>query len=170
MQNCCKNGASSIFYRRATLEDISSLAAMRLACQKESNQRAVCTDEEFLAACDQFFAKGLGEDNFVCWVVHDGDVPVGHIVVQIMQIAPRLEKPQVMYGYIASVYTHSAYRKKGIGTKLMDLAIEWAQKNYNMRALILWANPEAVPFYERMGFKVRQHYPLMEYLFEEHYK
>lgn len=55
------------------------------------------------------------------------------------------------------VFVDSAVRGGGVGTALMEAAIQWAEENPRLRKLSLCVfddNPRAIHVYERMGFVV----------------
>jgi spermidine synthase len=59
--------------------------------------------------------------------------------------------------YIQDVVVMKKYRGQGIGVKIMDAIVEYLQ-NKNVRWIALIAEPGAVSFYERYGFKIMDKY------------
>ena len=59
-------------------------------------------------------------------------------------------------GEIESIYIQKKYRKFGLGGKLMRAAIDWFQghKITNISIGVVYANDEALPFYNRYGFQI----------------
>jgi len=59
-------------------------------------------------------------------------------------------------GEIESIYVGSQYRKYGLGDKLMKSTLSWFKSNAitNIKINVVYANDEAVPFYERYGFYI----------------
>jgi diamine N-acetyltransferase len=57
-------------------------------------------------------------------------------------------------GEIDSIFIDKTYRKKGIGTKLMDIALKWldSEKVDTKKIIIAHGNEEAFEFYKRYGF------------------
>ena len=60
------------------------------------------------------------------------------------------------FGEIESIFIEKAYRKFGLGDKLMNNALKWFESNgiKNIEINVVYANDEALPFYERHGFNV----------------
>jgi len=59
-------------------------------------------------------------------------------------------------GEIESIYIENQYRKFRLGDKLMKNALAWFEANSitNIQINVVYANDEALPFYERYGFHV----------------
>jgi len=59
-------------------------------------------------------------------------------------------------GEIESIYIEKQYRKFGLGDKLMKSALKWFESKEitNIEINVVYANDEALPFYERHGFHV----------------
>lgn len=55
------------------------------------------------------------------------------------------------YGYIWSVFVEQPYRKQGIGTQLVQAAIDYLQ-SLDCTKIILHATPIGKPVYEGLGF------------------
>ena len=85
-----------------------------------------------------FIAKNEGEIIGCCYIC----------------IIPNLTYYGKSIGYIENVITDEHYRRKGIGKKLMEMAIEYA-KNENCYKVVLQSGvkrTEAHKFYEKIGF------------------
>ncbi|KAF5089114.1 Acetyltransferase (GNAT) family protein [anaerobic digester metagenome] len=63
-------------------------------------------------------------------------------------LSPELE------GEIDSIYVDEAWRSEGIGSRLMERALEWMDENHvkKRRILVANGNNEALEFYARYGF------------------
>lgn len=59
-------------------------------------------------------------------------------------------------GEIESIFIEKEYRKFGFGGKLMESALKWfKEKNIkDIKINVVYNNNDALPFYERYGFKV----------------
>ena len=67
-------------------------------------------------------------------------------------MVPRPGELRRRYGYVASVYTRPEARSQGIGSQVMQRAIEWAEKE-GLGFLILWPREESIEFYRRLGYQ-----------------
>ncbi|MBL4932159.1 GNAT family N-acetyltransferase [Clostridium paridis] len=59
-------------------------------------------------------------------------------------------------GEIESIFIHKDYRKFGQGKKLMERALKWFNNNgvKDISINVVYANEEALPFYENFGFNI----------------
>jgi GNAT superfamily N-acetyltransferase len=71
----------------------------------------------------------------------------------VLAIIPNLTRGTRPFGLIENVVTRSAKRGRGIGHALLQtvLTFAWQQRCY--KVMLLTGRPEAVPFYERVGFQ-----------------
>jgi len=69
-------------------------------------------------------------------------------------IIPNLTYNGKPIGYIENVIVDKNYRKKGIGRKIMEMAIEYAKENNCYKAVLQSGakRTEAHKFYEKIGF------------------
>jgi GNAT superfamily N-acetyltransferase len=146
-----------IEYRMATRKDLPQLAQMRWAFRTGPDEPApVVSKEAFLAACEAFLARGLGDDqglhgDWVYWIaVHEGQI-VSHIFVHLFRSVPKPSQLVSRYGYMTNVYTRPSYRNRGIGSELMRHVKRWAQEQ-NVPFIIVSPSERSVPFYRRAGF------------------
>lgn len=59
-------------------------------------------------------------------------------------------------GEIESLFIEKTYRKHGLGDKLINNALDWFESKgiKNIEVSVVYANDEALPFYERHGFHI----------------
>lgn len=59
-------------------------------------------------------------------------------------------------GDIESIFIENQYRKLKLGDKLMRSALNWFELNAvtDIEINVVYANDEALPFYERYGFHI----------------
>lgn len=95
----------------------------------------------------RYFLHGWPE---LCYLAMVGDQCVGTIVCRL----ERESRTQLMSGYIAMLAVDSNFRKRGIGTKLVKLAV-MQMKIKNADEIVLEAevsNRGALALYENLGF------------------
>ena len=73
------------------------------------------------------------------------DMPIGHV-----EICSNKEDFTGGLVWISELYVTDSYRHNGIGTKLMNRAINMAKK-MSISRLYLYCKPELIPFYKRFG-------------------
>lgn len=101
---------------------------------------------EFLAtARDQLVYQGF--------VASIEDQIVGSVGCQLFSgLYPFLiSQDQRHYGYIWGVYVEAAYRRRGIGRQLTEVAVDYLRSQHCTHAL-LHASPWGKPVYEQIGF------------------
>lgn len=98
------------------------------------------------------FGGVLKAETGTIFIAEQDDQPAGYVIVSIQN------RPQVgLVAYISGICVLPCYRRKGIGTRLMDSAIKWAK---DIGALLvenddeIIENPVAVSFFENLGFDI----------------
>lgn len=115
-------------YRTADESDVNTLAEMRWEFQIEDNDLSpIVSKTEFIEVCSGFLRQGLIQKNWVYWIAElEGEI-VSHIFVQRVRGVPRPFWLNNAYGYVSNVYTKPAYRRRGIGSQLMQHVLNWAR-------------------------------------------
>ena len=85
------------------------------------------------------------------YVALDNEEVIGSCFITII---PNLSKGIRAFGIIENVITDKKYRGKGIGKKLMNMAIEKAKKEkcYKVQLMSNVKRIDAHKFYEKIGF------------------
>ena len=94
----------------------------------------------------------LNDPKLHCFV---GDLDGKLVASCILAIVPNLTRGARPYGVIENVVTHADYRQQGIGTRLLQHALQtaWAKNCYKVMLLTGSKREETLRFYERAGFK-----------------
>ena len=90
---------------------------------------------------DGLFDICLDHDPEGCFVAQDGGQPVGMVTTTFYRAS----------GWIGNLIVKPKYRRRGIGARLMDKAIERLTSR-GATTLRLEADPPGVPLYRRLGF------------------
>jgi ribosomal protein S18 acetylase RimI-like enzyme len=125
--------------RTATLADEPAVTALWLACNLVTHYNDPATDFRF-ALSGPSSAVILHEDQTG---QIDGSVMVGH---------------DGHRGWLYYVATSPAARGSGLGRAMVEAAEQWLRKRGVSKAqlLVRQTNPEAVAFYEHLGFEAAQ--------------
>jgi GNAT superfamily N-acetyltransferase len=93
----------------------------------------------------------IKSNNIKYYVAKDNGKIIGSCYICVI---PNLTHGGKSIGYIENVITDKNYRKKGIGKKLMEMAIEYAKENNCYKVLLQSGikREEAHKFYESLGF------------------
>ena len=152
--------------REATRQDAAALARMRWDFTAEDDFiHPDATHEVYETGFAAFLDRALASGQWAIWVVEHEERLVAHIFMQIIEKVPRPGREERRFGWITNVYTLPEYRNQGVGSRLMERVVEWAQA-HNLELMIVWPTQRSVPYYKRAGFEysieVLQH-PLDEY-------
>lgn len=116
---------------------------------KHLNANDPLTDEWQL---QQVWTQLLNDPKLTCWVV---DVDGTLVASCMLVIVPNLTRNARSYALIENVVTHAAYRRQGIGKRLLHhvLQFAWSQNCYKVMLLSGTNREEAHQFYEQVGFR-----------------
>ena len=142
----------NLIYKKAKLEDIDILTKTRIEVLKAANQLPDNTDmSEVERETYNYYQKALRDGSHIAYLVFDEDRFVGAGGVSFFQVMPTYHNPSGNKAYIMNMYTHPAYRRKGVALKTLDLLVKDA-KNKGVTAISLEATDMGRPLYEKYGF------------------
>ena len=101
-------------------------------------------------AGENYFQRILRDKNSCCFIASADKNPVGYIVGSPKKYSYRKSR----YFEIDNMGVSPNYRSKGIGSKLIERLIVWAEEN-NYDKLIVnayFSNASAIEFYKKNGF------------------
>jgi GNAT superfamily N-acetyltransferase len=134
--------------RAATAADVPALAALRWEFRAS---RAAPTEDRsaFIERCAAWMRAALAGD-WRAWVAVDGGDIIGHVWLCAIGKIPNPAGQREKQAYISNMYVRPAARG-GIGTRLLNQAIEWAEQN-DVEYALLTATPRSRTLYGRHGF------------------
>jgi GNAT superfamily N-acetyltransferase len=139
---------------------------MRIAYLKEINVKL--EDKEMgalLKHLPDYYQRHMEKDFFAYLALEDGK-PVAAVYLLIIERPANLNFITGKSGVLLNVYTIPEYRKRGLASVLLNMAIEQA-KACNVSNIELQATDMGIPVYERLGFRHKQsQYTYMEYRFD----
>jgi GNAT superfamily N-acetyltransferase len=163
LRNSSSEVPSAVECRPAGVDEYPVAAALRqeMALEMGGDFDAKAADwrRKFAAYFGGKQAAGVAQ----LFVAYDGDVPVGCAIVSILDHYRRYVFG-TENGYINAVYVKPAYRRRGIASNLMELAVAWARER-GCTSVRLRASDEGRFLYKRLGFREGRE---MELGFEEH--
>ncbi len=137
-----------IEYRKLTLDDMDTFARMRI---RQLREEGATGDEDLLPALLAYYGRHLPDGSFVAYLALDGETIVGTGGVSVVEKPAWFGCPTGRIGLISSMYTHKAYRHRGIARRLLTLVTE-AAREQGCGAAWVTASDMGVPFYESCGF------------------
>jgi GNAT superfamily N-acetyltransferase len=133
--------------RRAEDADIAAIVQLRREWTREEHGDIADPDfEENLAA---WFAQEWSRR--ILWLAEVGGRPAGMMNLAIYERMPRPGRALSRWGYLGNVFVLAAYRNRGIGSRLVSAALNYADQNGFVR-LVLSPSERSIPLYERAGF------------------
>jgi ribosomal protein S18 acetylase RimI-like enzyme len=140
--------------RPATVRDVPEIVAIwgELARHHAKLDDAFTPSERWQDEYRYFIRNLLGRDDALAVVgVRDSHV-VGYAVGRISLLPGFFERRR--RGYIHDVVTRSAYRRRGVGRRLVQTLLDWmGESDVSVVELtVAVRNDEAVAFWQRLGF------------------
>ena len=150
-------------FRTATPDDLAAVLGMRIAYLKEVHVKL--EDKEMgalLKHLPDYYSRHMGKD-FFAYLAMDGDQPVSAVYLLIIERPANLHFITGKSGILLNVYTLPQYRKRGLASVLLQMALTDA-KALNVSHIELQATDMGIPVYEKLGFQHKQsQYTYMEY-------
>jgi len=139
--------------RLATQSDAAALAQLRYDF-RSSTGIATEPESEFVERCSAWMTAHLDDGSlWKCWVA-ESDGIVGALWLQLVEKIPNPRAEPEYHAYITNFYLREAVLGKGIGSRLLTMALDWC-KDREVHAIILWPSEKSRTLYERHGFAVR---------------
>lgn len=139
-----------IEYRKATIDDISLLAKIRVDFLNEVNNISTDTEELFINN-KAYFENALNNNSFVAWIALDNNEIVGTSGLTLYLLPPNRDYRDGKVAYISNMYTVPNFRGKGIASHLFSLIMN-ESKNLGYKKVLLNATDAGRSVYEKYGF------------------
>jgi pyroglutamyl-peptidase len=145
--------SASVVIRRAAVEDIEALVAMRLALQREIGAQYADAPAEGAAEANRQFLKwAMPAGEFIAWVAEAEGELVACSGMVLYSRMPGMHGLFSREAYVMNMYTHPDYRRQGIASELLNCMIQFARSR-NARRIWLRATVMGKPVYEKIGFE-----------------
>ncbi|APC17668.1 GNAT family N-acetyltransferase [Pseudomonas frederiksbergensis] len=146
-------------YRRATVADLLSICGLgqQLNSLHHRERPDIYAPETQDFNRDQtHWLPYLDGENQATFLAEQAGVAIGFITLQVTLLNSPLLQPQRV-SRVGSVCVDDAFRGRGIGRKLMEMAQDWAiEQDASDLRLTVWAfNKPALRLYEELGYEVR---------------
>jgi GNAT superfamily N-acetyltransferase len=108
--------------------------------------------EAFCARCAAWMTERLGESSsWRCWIAETGGRVCGAVWLQVIEKIPNPANEPERHGYVSNFYVREDMRASGIGSRLLQAALDWA-RGREVDSVILWPTPRSRTLYQRFGF------------------
>jgi GNAT superfamily N-acetyltransferase len=142
-----------IEYRKATINDMEDLLAVRVDFLRLANIIKNENDEKMLLLSNRnFLSCSLIDGSFIQYLAVDSSKIIATSSVSFYLLPPHSMRPNGKVAYIGNMFTYPEYRGQGIGTKLLTLSVESA-KEAGCKEVCLDATDMGKTLYENFGFK-----------------
>ena len=138
--------------RLATVNDCKQLVEMRIDMRNEREKPLDKKHEDlFLYYSTKFFNEEILTGRFIAYVAEEQDKIIAMSGLSLYSVPPTYDNLNGKVAYLMNMYTRPQYRKKGLGTILLQKAVEYAKEN-NYSKVILNASEMGRPLYTKYGF------------------
>ncbi|MGH2502540.1 MAG: GNAT family N-acetyltransferase [Ktedonobacterales bacterium] len=145
----------TVVYRLATPDDVETLATLRWRMETERHPERAASETpsaEYLEAARQDIRPELERGTHIAFLAEGDGQVVGCAILIWWTMLPNLQRLHRRRGYVSSVYTDPAWRRRGIARLLMEQLIVRAQE-MGIDRLVLWASDMGRPLYVDQGFE-----------------
>lgn len=154
---------SAISFRKATAEDASTLANLRISFAQELSGKQPETDVEALRGhMTAYFLKATRDDSCISILAECDGTVAGIGSVHIRELPGNFRNPSGRWGYIMNMYTLPEYRKQGICNRILQLLQDEARQA-GVTAFELHTTEAGKPVYLKGGFQIH-HEPTLRKL------
>ncbi len=133
------------------IDDIMSLWNESRLYHAELDPRLSMVDDAHLKA-REYYVSQLTSADTVFYIATSSDTPIGYLCAQI-QKAPPVHKIQ-RFGFIDGLFVRETFRRMGVGTSLVTLAMDWFEEQQisMVQLSVASMNEIGIRFWERCGF------------------
>lgn len=139
--------------RKATLNDIDKLIEFRIEFLREIQDPLLNSEMEiFRKSIKEFFLNKMKCNEFMAWLAEVDDDIIATSGLSFLQKPPHFINITGEYAYIMNMYTKPEWRRKGIGSALLEKLFEEI-KSRGIQSIVLHATLGGRPLYEKYGFR-----------------
>ena len=153
---------TEVTIRRATVADAGSVAGHRAAMFLDMGAMTSPAVPEFLVASVAYLREAIARNEYLGWLAFPVETPdhaVAGAGVQLRRGLPfprrhpdgRCDIGEGREAIVLNVYTEPAFRRGGLARRLMMEILDWARVS-RLELLVLHAEPDGRPLYEKLGF------------------
>ena len=137
-----------IKYAKLTEKELDVFIQMRIAQLREEGAKE---DIDLTPALKDYYKRHMADGSFVSWLALDGEKIVGTSGMSIVEKPPYFGCPSGKIGLLSSMFTDSAYRRRGIAKTLLSKVIDEARQR-GCGTVQITASDMGVLLYTDFGF------------------
>ncbi|MDZ7814452.1 MAG: GNAT family N-acetyltransferase [Planctomycetota bacterium] len=146
---------ATLLVREAQREDIAAL--VRLCKELQDLHAAIDPlwelSPNWKSAMRAFFSNMIRKAGVRLFVADIAGAPVGYCLAAVKDNPPM--RPRGRYGYIVDLMVTERHRRRGVGRRLFNAAVEWFRfkkiKRVELKAAV--GNEQSMAFWNSLGFK-----------------
>ena len=132
---------------------IEKLIEFRVKLLKEIQDFPPDTEIEiFRKSLNDFFLDKMKSNEFIAWLAESDNEIIAISGLSFLQKPPHFINMTGKFAYIMNMYTKPEWRRKGIGSALLDELIKEIKKK-GIHSVVLHTTPYGRPLYEKYGFR-----------------
>jgi GNAT superfamily N-acetyltransferase len=131
--------------------DDTVLAQLRYAFRSELAEPTE-PETHFLERATRWLANRLEGGVWTAWIACADGVPVGLVLVQLVEKVPNPVPEAENIGYVSSLYVRPPWRGRGIGGRLLTTALDFCRRS-EVDNVAGWPSARSIPLYQRHGFR-----------------
>ncbi|MBQ2580732.1 MAG: GNAT family N-acetyltransferase [Ruminococcus sp.] len=137
-----------IEYRKLTEKELDVFIQMRIAQLREEGAKE---DIDLVPALKDYYTRHMADGTFVSWLALDGEKIIGTSGMSIVEKPPYFGCPSGKIGLLSSMFTDSAYRRRGIAKTLLSKVVDEARQR-GCGTVQITASDMGVLLYTDFGF------------------
>ena len=137
-----------IKYAKLTEKELDVFIQMRIAQLREEGAKE---DIDLTPALKDYYKRHMADGTFISWLALDGEKIVGTCGMSIVEKPPYFGCPSGKIGLLSSMFTDSAYRRRGIAKTLLSKVVDEARQR-GCGTVQITASDMGVLLYTDFGF------------------
>jgi ribosomal protein S18 acetylase RimI-like enzyme len=139
--------------RKANLDDIDNLIDFRIKFLSEIQEIPSVKDMEFFREIlGQFLLDKMKSNEFIAWLAESNNEIIATNGLSFLQKPPHFINMTGKFAYIMNMYINPKWRRKGIGSALLNKLFEEIKKE-GIHSVVLHATPSGRLLYKKYGFR-----------------
>ncbi len=139
---------TDIVIRHAGDADVAALAALRSEWTREWGGAG--DEPGFAERFAAWFEQERGRR--VTWLAETDGRVVGMVNLAVFERMPQPGRAPSRWGYLANAFVLADYRNRGIGERLLDALLSYADE-HDCARVVLNPSLRSMPLYQRVGFQ-----------------